>query len=262
MKVFIGTDMEGISGIDTMEQVSDVASPGHRFACERLMADTNAAADGAFAAGADTVYVIDGHNGSNSFIDEMLDPRIIKVNIRVWEKLLAEEKIDAYLHIGAHAMPGTIGGFLDHVQGYSCFDYSINGVSYGEIGQDAFFAGVFGIPVVTVSGDQAACDEAVKTLNNGIQCAVVKKGLCRNRAELVPLDEAENRIREAARVGVSRYNQMKPFILSMPLTVRTVYTRTDYCDEALARRPDARRIDARTAERTVDKVERYSDILI
>ena len=37
--------------------------------------------------------------------------------------------------------------------------------------------------------------------------------------------------------------------------------RSDYCDDVVARRPDVRRIDARTVEMTVDKIHSYSDIL-
>ena len=112
-----------------------------------------------------------------------------------------------------------------------------------------------------VSGDQAACDEARRLLGEQIACAVVKTGVGRNRAKLVDLEESEKRIREAARDGVSRASQMKPFTLPMPLTVRLELMRSDYCDDVVARRPDVRRIDARTVEMTVDKIHSYSDIL-
>lgn len=262
MKVVIMTDLEGISGVDTMDQITEIGSPGHRFACERLMADTNAAVDGAIAAGADTVYVIDGHGPANSFIDSLLDPRATKLKVSEWVEVMASEKIDAYLQVGAHAMPGTLNGFLDHVQSSATwYNYIINGERYGEIVQGALYAGAKGFPCVMVSGDQAACDEARRLLGEQIACAVVKTGVGRNRAKLVDLEESEKRIREAARDGVSRASQMKPFTLPMPLTVRLELMRSDYCDDVVARRPDVRRIDARTVEMTVDKIHSYSDIL-
>src|SRR5512147_772359 len=70
MKILIAADMEGISGVVNWDQVT----PGHaeyaRF--RRIMTgDVNAAARGAFEAGADEVIVADGHwNGSNILIEE------------------------------------------------------------------------------------------------------------------------------------------------------------------------------------------------
>ena len=49
MKIFIMTDLEGISGISRKEQVDN----SERYALERLMADVNAAIRGAFDGGAD-----------------------------------------------------------------------------------------------------------------------------------------------------------------------------------------------------------------
>ena len=43
MNVVVLTDLEGISGVSTMEAVSDAQSPQYREALKRLMADTNAA---------------------------------------------------------------------------------------------------------------------------------------------------------------------------------------------------------------------------
>ena len=55
MTVFIETDLEGISGVSTIDMVAN-SDPR---ALERLMADTNAAVRGAFAGGADRVLVLD-----------------------------------------------------------------------------------------------------------------------------------------------------------------------------------------------------------
>jgi hypothetical protein len=43
MNIMIMTDLEGISGVDRIEMVSEKGTPGHRFALERLMLDVNAA---------------------------------------------------------------------------------------------------------------------------------------------------------------------------------------------------------------------------
>jgi D-amino peptidase len=71
MKILIATDMEGVTGVTTWDQVM----PGHteytRF--RRLMTqDVNAAIRGAFDSGADEVIITDGHwDGSNIVIEEL-----------------------------------------------------------------------------------------------------------------------------------------------------------------------------------------------
>ena len=147
MKVFIETDLEGISGVSRAEMVAD----SHRYALERLMADTNAAVRGAIDAGAERVFVLDGHGGGKNFIPGLLDPRAEQTGIdRVKEA-------DLCFIIGMHAMAGTQNAFLDHTQSsVSWHHYRVNGRRYGECGQLAAYAGAYGIPLGMVSGDFAA----------------------------------------------------------------------------------------------------------
>ena len=71
MNVVIMTDLEGISGVDSIANIMDKGEP-YRYACERLMADTNAAVEGAIKAGAQNVYVIDGHGGGQTRLVDLL----------------------------------------------------------------------------------------------------------------------------------------------------------------------------------------------
>jgi D-amino peptidase len=41
------------------------------------------------------------------------------------------------------------------------FSLKFNDIEVGELGADAAIAGYFGVPVIMVTGDKAACDEAV-----------------------------------------------------------------------------------------------------
>jgi D-amino peptidase len=50
MKICISTDLEGITGIDTIEMIQP-EDPLYGYSVERLAADINAAVDGAFAGG-------------------------------------------------------------------------------------------------------------------------------------------------------------------------------------------------------------------
>ncbi len=256
MRIFIMTDLEGISGISRKEQVDN----SERYALERLMADVNAAIRGAFDGGADEVLIEDGHGGGNNFIKELLDPRAVQVG-NAGTGVTAMTTVDAMLQIGAHAMSGTLNAFLDHTQSSMTWhDYYVNGKRCGEIAQEAIYAGAFGVPVVMVSGDLTACTEARQFLGN-IRTAVVKYAVCRNEAECVPEEEAERLIYEAAKAAMGRIGEIKPYRVILPAEIKIEYNRADYCDDAV-KWSGAERLDARTLRKMVDKIEFYRDILI
>jgi len=260
MTILIMTDLEGISLVDTIDMIPEENTELHAFACRRLMADLNAAVEGAKEAGADTIYVVDGHGGANSFIKELLHPDAVQLTGNVWEDII-RGGCDAYLEIGCHAKPGTLNGFLDHVQNSRrWYDYRVNGLSGGETLQGALFAGAYGVPFVALSGDEAVCREA-KALLGDIPTAVVKKGIGRNRAECLPAEQAEKLIREAVREGILCRGEFAPFQMSMPLELELDFYRSDYCDEACACIKNITRINARRIRRVVEKIETYGDVV-
>ncbi len=75
MKVFILTDMEGVSGIIDLELQCFPKSPAFRQAQELLTGEVNAAVQGAVDAGAETVVVEDAHIlGLNNILFDQLHP--------------------------------------------------------------------------------------------------------------------------------------------------------------------------------------------
>lgn len=258
MRVVIMTDLEGISLVDSIDMM-DQTQPGYQFACQRLMEDVNAAVQGAVDAGADEILVYDGHGGGKNFLEGKLDSRATQ--FRNLTDSSALEGCTAYLEIGVHAKPGTINGFLDHVQSSrKWYNYYINGKTYGELAQGAGWCGAHDVPVVMVSGDEAACAEAAEMIE-GIECAVVKRGIGRNRAKCLPSDEALARIRAAACRGIQKASQIKPFKVSLPAELKVELYRTDFCEEMLEANPALTRLDARTLVKTVDRIENYTDML-
>jgi len=251
MKIYIHTDLEGISGIDNIEMIAN-DHQRHREAVENLMLDLNAAVDGAFAGGADHVTVLDSHGGGGNFILEMLDKRAendTKPNKKWWGVL--DESYDATFFIGAHAMAGTMNAFLDHTQSsLTWFNYSVNKRRMGELGQWAIVAGAFGVPLVMVSGDEAACVEA-RQFFSPVETAIVKTGVGRNRAKLVDLEEARARIRESARCAIPIIKDAHPFVPTKPMEIILEFTRADYCDGA-ATHKGVERLDARTVRKVTD----------
>ena len=250
MKIYIHTDLEGITNVLNVAQIP-ADSPEYRASCENLMGDLNAAVAGAFDGGADEVTVLDSHGGKEkNFILEMLDERAVndtKPNGKWWGIL--DAGYDGTMFIGAHAMAGTINGFLDHTQcPQTWYNYSVNGRRFGELGQWATVAGHFGVPMLMVCGDEAGCAEA-RAFFTPIETAAVKQGLGRNTARGYPADEARARIREAAKRSISLVGVAKPFRPNFPAEVKLETTRADFADELAQRLPDAERLDARTLRR-------------
>lgn len=77
------------------------------------------------------------------------------------------------MFVGQHAMAGAKGVLL-HSQSFNVRNIFLNGQPVGEIGQVAAIAGQFDIPVIMLSGDQAACDE-VLTLQPKAETVAVKR---------------------------------------------------------------------------------------
>jgi D-amino peptidase len=248
MKIYIHTDLEGITGVDTAEMI-EPEHPRRREAIECLMADANAAVEGALQGGATHVTVLDSHGGGGNFILELLDRRADndpKANKKWWGKM--DTSYAGTFFIGAHAMAGTQNAFLDHTQNSeSWYNYWLNGRRMGELAQWAIVSGNFGIPMLMVSGDEAACVEA-RQFFSPVETAAVKRGIGRNRAELVPLEEARARIREAARRAMSLVGKAAPLIPTKPMEVRLDLCRADYCDR-FAGRPGVERLDARSVRK-------------
>lgn len=251
IRIYIHTDMEGVTGLDSFEMIQ---RDGERFGecCELLMADLNAAIDGAIAGGATHVTVLDSHGGGKNFIKELLDPRAeadLKENGKWWGKL--DGSYSGTFFIGAHAMAGTINGFLDHTQNsLQWYNYIVNGRKTGELGQWAIVAGSFDVPMLMVSGDEAACVEARQFFGQ-IETAAAKRGIGRNKAELVEATEARNRIREAAQKAVALIGKAKPYKVSMPMEIVLEFNRTDFCESRLSRE-GVERIDARTIRKVTN----------
>ena len=254
MNVLIMTDIEGITNVDTFECLQNKSSDEYRKACEELMLDTNAAIDGFYAAGATQVYVFDGHAQGKNFIKEMLDSRAIQLYSDNWHEYVSGGKIDVYAEVGLHAMAGTQNAFLEHTQSsLKWFDYQINDVSCGELVQGAAYVGAYGIPMVFVSGDVAACEEAKRFIPQ-ISTAVVKTAIGRNRATSLPTEKARNLIYEKSKSSLELARVIEPYKISLPAKISVTFQRTDYCDEMADK---YERVDSRTVVKIIDEITTY-----
>lgn len=251
MKIYIHTDLEGISGITLPEQVALYNDIQSEYSVKRLMSDVNAAIDGAFAGGASHVTVLDSHRGGNNFNIAMLDSRAefdTRANGKWWGKL--DSSYNGTLYIGAHAMAGAMNAFLNHTCNLNWHNYMINGRCFGELGMWAMAAGHFDVPMLMVSGDLAACQEAA-CFFNPVKTAVVKYAGGISEAESLEPDAAEELIRKTARESLKLIGVAKPFKPILPMEIRIEYSSGwgENTAEKVSQKPGVERLDGRTVRR-------------
>jgi len=258
MKIFVMTDMEGISGV---MKASHVMGEGAHYQQGRkyMTWDVNACVEGCFRAGAEKVVVRDGHGGGYNLIWEDLDPRAEYIQGAVeFERIPGIDEFDGLILLGYHAMAGTPQGVLEHTMSSAAWqNFYVNGQKAGEIMIDAAVAGDHGVPVIMVSGDDHLCKEA--GFLKGAVKVEVKKGLAREGAQLLSMKEAHRRIMEGAEKAVKKCKSIKPFKIKAPVKLRL-----ELVSKGLLpyRRKNVKFIDGRTFEAEGSSMEETFNMLL
>src|SRR5205823_10692957 len=161
-KVFMITDMEGVDGIFNAElQCIPFQSPRFEESRKLLTGEVNVAVDALFDGGASEVVVWDGHDSSRTLSSLDINPKArLLTGTPVSPTLELDPSYAAVIFIGQHAMAGAEKGVLSH--SYSSEGIQnmwVNDKPVGEIGGRVMLAGAFGVPVIMLSGDTAACKE-------------------------------------------------------------------------------------------------------
>jgi D-amino peptidase len=211
MKIFIGADMEGITGVVDRTHVDSSHGEYGRF-CKLMTADVNAAIEGAFLGGADEVVVTDGHGSKTNILVEELDKRS-RLNTGSPTALSMvtgiDEGADGAFFIGYHARVGTTQAILSHtISGGKVAGIWLNGRPAGEIGLNASVCGYFGVPLLMVASDAAGCKEGLEWAP-GIETAVTKKAHGRYAAECLLPAATHELIRSGAERAVKRLREGK-----------------------------------------------------
>lgn len=234
MRIYVSVDMEGLAGVALRQQISRYLGGRHYQQGRRLvMAEVNAAVAGAFDGGATVVIVHDNHGSSMNMSIEALDPRahVLMGNLPYPRYALVEPDVDLFFCLGYHAAQGALHAFRDHTVSSSRWsNVWLNGVAMGELGLSAACAGVYGVPVGLVGGDDKVCAEARALLGPTVETVAVKSGLGRHAAALPPVGAQHALIRRAAARVVRRAHEFTPFIVAPPYELRVQYTAPAYLD--------------------------------
>jgi D-amino peptidase len=253
MKIHVCTDLEGVSGVCVFDQTRERTSPHFEHARKLLMADINAVVQGCLDGAAKEVVVMDGHGGGFNFVMDLAHPGASYITgvDRPADRPWADSSYDGLILLGYHAMNGTTTGILHHTQSSkSECKYWYNGRETGEIGQSAIVWGHSNVPVIMVSGDKAACDEARQFLGDEIVTVVVKEGYSRQCGKLLAPARAHELLREGAARAMKQVGQCKPYKISVPIEGKLQVKDKETADAMRPRR--AQRLDDRTFVATFD----------
>lgn len=162
-KIVIMADMEGISGVPASwsavtpsEETGGQRTPTYAESCRQMTLDVQFAVAGARAAGARNIVVSDSHWHDTNLSDADFDVPVVRGSMTAMREI---QTAKAVILIGWHARFGALSACLPHTYTERVKRLSIDGREVGEAGMLARLAAGFGVPVVMVSGDQAACDE-------------------------------------------------------------------------------------------------------
>ena len=219
LKVYISADMEGIAGVVSGEQLGPTGFEYGRFR-EFMTAEVAAAIAAAREVGAGEIVVSDSHgNGQNLLLERL--PADVTV-IRSWPRPLGmmegiDSTFDAAILIGYHASTTSQTGVRAHT--LSSANYAgveLNGTPVGEAGLSAAIAGRYGVPVVLISGDDAAVDEARKLLGD-VEGVVVKRAISFHSAATMTPEAAQRLVRDKVKVALARRTGFRPYRLQQPV---------------------------------------------
>jgi D-amino peptidase len=241
-KVFLLTDAEGVAGVCRQEQTD----PTNAEMRALLVGEINAAVRGFLAAGADEVYVWDAHDGSRSLSATTIHPEAKLIMGSPGPTYLMDRGFSALAFIGQHARANSSAAVMAH--SYSSLGIQrilMNGKEVGEIETAAAVAGWFDVPVILLTGDQAAAQDLLAIVPQA-ETAVVKESLGYYACISLSAEAAQNLIEEKAKAAFQKIRSIQPYKLAGPVTIEVERTTRSTPSPSEPLPPQIERVDPRT----------------
>ena len=242
MKIYVIADIEGVSGV-----VSSAQTGGDSWLYEaarlQYSREVKAVCEAALHAGAEEVYVNDFHgNGLNLLSDAL--PRevmVIRGGFRPSSGYdLLDETFSGVVMLGVHARTGTYGGVIPHTYS-SKLSFEIFGQPVGEFDVLALLAGEKKVPVILISGDSKALEQASTNLPS-TPGVITKYSIGTEGALCMHPDRVCELLRDEMRRAIKIIDSIEPAQISGPVQLKI-----RVCDVLLSSRlewiPGLKKID-------------------
>ncbi|MER6630230.1 M55 family metallopeptidase [Streptomyces sp. NPDC000987] len=220
MKILISADMEGATGVTWPADVLP-GTPQWERCRPMFTSDVNAAALGFFDGGADEVLVNEAHWSMRNLLLEHLDERVQMLTGRHKDLSMVEGvqrgDVDGIAFVGYHAGAGKEGVLAHTYLANSITGVWLDGVPASEGLLNARVVAEFGVPVVLVTGDDVACEDALGYAPEALKVAV-KDHVSRYAAVCRTPARTAADIRAAARTAAALAVRQEP-VQAGPFTV-------------------------------------------
>lgn len=225
--VYFVVDIEGVAGVVFYEyQTQDMSMLNYELLHRNrvlMTEEMNAAARGAFEAGAEKVVVLDNHGIGYNIMPELIDERIELIHGRSGQRLMLGmqrpdiEEMDALILLGMHAKAGTVNGCTPHSLLYT---ETADGEVYklSEAGASMAIAGDAGIPALFISGDKATIEDAIGLVPE-MKYVTTKKHYASQIARTISPLLSRKLIHAGVKEALTKSNA-KPFRIKGPCSVR------------------------------------------
>lgn len=217
MRIFIGSDIEGVAGLSTFEEAGMQDTNKYQWACHQMSKEVAAACRGAFNAGATEVVVKDAHAYGRNVIIDYLPKKaklISSVTNTPWGMVGGiDEGYDYLIFVGYHDAAGSDKNPTAHtISSRVVTKMTLNGKLCSEFLIYATAGAYLGIPTVFISGDEGIAKRA-KEFNENIVGYGTKRGIgnavISKQPELV-IEEIEKLVEEALSGDLDRYKVKLP----------------------------------------------------
>ncbi|MBV9737057.1 MAG: M55 family metallopeptidase [Candidatus Eremiobacteraeota bacterium] len=248
MKLYISADMEGTAAVCSWEQCDPDNLTEYPYYRHLMSLEVRAAIDGARQAGVTDVLVNDSHSSMRNILWNELphDVRMVYGNRKPFSMTQGlTPEFGAAFFTGYHAPAGERDGTLEHTYTPSTiYNVRVNGTRCSEATLNAALAGAYGVPVVLITGDQAAVN-SVKSQMPWVTGVVVKESIGKFATDSMSPEAARAAIHKGAADAIGRLKDARPFTFEPPLTLEIDFGLTEQADfvELI---PGFQRVDGRT----------------
>jgi len=248
VKLFISCDIEGTCGIGNFEETSkDRDNSWYDHFRKQMTREVAAACEGAIEAGVSEIVVKDSHNTGRNIIHAEL-PKIVKLT-RGWPNDMfsmvggLQYGFNAVGFTGYHGAATAGGNPMSHTMNLTIAEARINGILMSEFVIQYFAAGMLGVPIVFISGDEDICAQASE-LVPGITAIPVMKGRGASVTSIHP-DIAVEAIQQGVKTALSGDLEKCRVVLPNDFSLAITYT-THMKANAMSHYPGAGLLDTMT----------------
>ncbi|MBR8742070.1 M55 family metallopeptidase [Nocardiopsis sp. MG754419] len=220
MKILISADMEGATGV-TWPADCEPGTEQWQRCRSMLTGDVNATIGGLLAGGATEVLVNEAHSTMRNLLLEELDERATMITGRHKELSMVEGvqagDVDGIVFLGYHCGAGDDGVLAHTYLPNAVTEVLLDGAPASEGRLNAAVVAEYGTPVILVTGDDRACEDAASYAPFA-RTVAVKDHVSRYAARCRPPARTAADIRAAAEGAMTSAGRTDP-VAPAPRTV-------------------------------------------